>query len=347
MSGAAETVVTSSAATTTTTMTTTTMTMIEAIRDALTLAMERDERVIVLGEDVGVLGGVFRATDGLQQRFGDKRVVDTPLAEGAIIGAAIGLAVSGLIPVPELQFLGFGHQAFHQIGQQVARFRFRSQGRHGMPITIRSPFGGGVRTPELHSDAFEALYAHCPGLKVVMPANAYDAKGLLLAAIRDPDPVLFLEPLRGYRLISGEVPTDDYTVALGLSNVVRVGDDVTLIAYSAAVQLCIKAADVLAEHHGVSAQVLDLRSIVPLDVDGLVAAVERTGRAVVVHEAPRTAGFGAELVATIQREAFYSLQAPVERVTAPDTPYPLGGIEDLYVPQVDDVVRGVLATLER
>lgn len=328
-------------------MATATMTMVEAIRDALTLEMTRDERVVVLGEDVGVLGGVFRATDGLQQRFGAQRVIDTPLAEGVIIGASVGLAISGLIPVPELQFLGFGHQAFHQIGQQVARFRFRSQGRHPMPITIRSPFGGGVRTPELHSDAFEAMYTNSPGLKVVMPADAYDAKGMLLAAIRDPDPVLFLEPLRGYRLVSGEVPTGDYTVPLGRSRVVREGDDVTLIAYSAAVQLCTRAADVLRDEHGISAHVLDIRSLVPLDVEGIVAAVERTGRAVIVHEAPLTSGFGAELAATIQREAFYSLEAPIERVAAPDTPYPLGGTEDFYVPQVDDVVRGVLTALER
>lgn len=326
---------------------TATMTMIEAIRDALSLEMARDERVVVLGEDVGVLGGVFRATDGLQQQFGERRVIDTPLAEGVIIGAAVGLAVSGLIPVPELQFLGFGHQAFHQIGQQVARFRFRSQGRHPMPITIRSPFGGGVRTPELHSDAFEAMYTSSPGLKVVTPADAYDAKGMLLAAIRDPDPVLFLEPLRGYRLVSGEVPTGDYIVPLGRSNVVRDGDDVTLIAYSAAVQVCMKAADVLSSEHGVSAHVLDLRSLVPLDVEGLVAAVERTGRVVIVHEAPLTSGFGAELAATIQREAFYSLQVPIERVTAPDTPYPLGGTEDFYVPQISDVVRGALTAMER
>ncbi len=332
---------------TTATMTTATMTMVEAIRDALALEMTRDERVVVLGEDVGVLGGVFRATDGLQRRFGEQRVIDTPLAEGVIIGASVGLAISGLIPVPELQFLGFGHQAFHQIGQQVARFRFRSQGRHPMPITIRSPFGGGVRTPELHSDAFEAMYTNSPGLKVVMPADAYDAKGMLLAAIRDPDPVLFLEPLRGYRLVSGEVPTGDYTVPLGRSKVVREGDDVTLIAYSAAVQLCSRAADVLRDEHGVSAHVLDIRSLVPLDVEGIVAAVERTGRAVVVHEAPLTSGFGAELAATIQREAFYSLEAPIERVAAPDAPYPLGGTEDFYVPQVDDVVRGVLIALER
>ena len=210
-----------------------------------------------------------------------------------------------------------------------------------------SAFGGGVRTPELHSDAFEAMYTNTSGLKVVTPADAYDAKGMLLAAIRDPDPVLFLEPLRGYRLVSGEVPTGDYTVPLGRAKIVREGDDVTLIAYSAAVQLCTKAADLLAVEHGISAHVVDVRSLVPLDVDGIVAAVERTGRAVIVHEAPLTSGFGAELAATIQREAFYSLHAPIERVTAPDTPYPLGGTEDFYVPQVDDVVRGVLTALER
>lgn len=323
---------------------TTSMTVVEAVRAALRQAMAADDRVLVLGEDVGVLGGVFRATDGLQREFGPDRVVDMPLAEGAIVGAALGLALSGLVPVAEIQFLGFGHQAFHQIGQQVARLRYRSQGRFEVPVVLRAPFGGGVRTPELHSDAFEALYAHCPGLKVVAPATPHDAKGMLLEAVRDPDPVLFLEPLRGYRLVKGEVPDDDEGVPFGQVREARAGDDVTLIAWSGAVQVCEQAAAQLSERHGVQAQVLDLRSLVPLDVDGLSAAVARTGRAVVVQEAPLTGGFGAEVVATLQTECFWSLQAPLARVSAPDTPYPLAGVEDLYVPDAEVVVQAALRT---
>lgn len=320
------------------------LTVVEAVRAALHQAMATDDRVMVLGEDVGVLGGVFRATDGLQREFGAHRVVDMPLAEGAIVGAALGLALSGLVPVAEIQFLGFGHQAFHQIGQQVARLRYRSQGRFDVPLVLRAPFGGGVRTPEMHSDALEALYTHCPGLKVVAPATPYDAKGLLLQAVRDPDPVLFLEPLRGYRLVKGEVPDGDCDVPLGRAREARPGSDVTLIAWSGAVQVCEQAATRLARDHGVEAQVLDLRSLVPLDVDGLAAAVTRTGRAVVVQEAPLTGGFGAEVVATVQTECFWSLQAPVMRVSAPDSPYPLAGVEDLYVPDAEVVVAAVLRT---
>jgi pyruvate dehydrogenase E1 component beta subunit len=323
----------------------TVMTMIEAIRDALRLELERDERVMVLGEDVGRLGGVFRATDGLQEQFGPDRVVDMPLAEGVIAGSALGLAVAGLVPVVEIQFLGFTHQAFHQIGPQIARYRFRSQGRFGMPITIRAPFGGGVRTPELHSDAIEAQFVQCPGLKIVMPATAYDAKGLLLEAIRDPDPVLFCEPLRGYRLVRDEVPEGDYTVPFGKSRIVREGGDVTIVAWSAAVHLAERAAEQLASE-GIEATVLDLRTLVPLDEEGLVAAVERTGRCVVVHEAPLTAGFGAEVVATIQEAAFYSLEAPLARVSAPDTPYPLGAVEDHYVPTLERVVDAARRTVK-
>jgi pyruvate dehydrogenase E1 component beta subunit len=321
------------------------MTMVEAIRSALHQEMERDERVMVLGQDVAQLGGVFRATDGLLDRFGRDRVVDTPLAEGVIVGSALGLAVAGMVPVAEIQFMGFTHQAFHQIGAQVGRFRYRTQGRFGAQVTIRTPFGGGVRTPELHSDALEAQFVQCPGLKVVMPATPYDAKGLLLESIRDPDPVLFCEPLRGYRLVKGEVPDDDYTVPFGRLREARAGDDVTVVAWSAAVQVAEQAAEQLADE-GISAQVLDLRTLVPLDVDGLVAAVERTGRSVVVHEAPLSAGFGAEVVATIQEDAFYSLEAPIARVTAPDTPYPLAGAEDLYIPTVERVADAVRRTVK-
>ena len=315
-------------------------TMVEAIRSVLAAEMERDGRIVLLGEDIGQLGGVFRATDGLQQRFGADRVVDTPLAEAAIIGTSVGLAMSGLVPIPEIQFLGFTQQAFHQIAGQVARLRFRSQGRFPMPITIRTPFGGGVRTPELHSDAMEALFVQTPGLKVVMPATAYDAKGLLLEAIRDPDPVLFCEPLRGYRLVKDEVPDEDYTVPFGRARTIGSGTDVTLVAWSAAVQLCERAV-AKAEEMGISCRIVDLRTLVPLDVAALVEATEATGRVVVVHEAPLSAGFGAEVVATIQSEAFYSLEAPIERVAAPDTPYPLAGIEEFYLPDEAQVVEAI------
>lgn len=317
-------------------------TMIEAIRECLGQEMEADSRVVVIGEDVGVLGGVFRATDGLQARFGKERVVDMPLAEGVIVGSGIGLAMSGLRPVIELQFLGFGHQAFHQIGQQVARLRYRSQGRHALPLVIRSPFGGGVRTPELHSDAFEAFYTHTPGLKVVAPATAYDAKGLLVAAMESDDPVLYLEPLKGYRLTKDEVPDERYTVPLGKLRVARAGADVTLIAWSAAVNVAERAAEELSEQ-GISVEVLDLRSLNPLDIDGIAESVAKTGRVAILHEAPLTGGFGGELVATIQQECFYSLEAPIIRISAPDTPYPLGGVEDLYIPDVDRVVAEVAA----
>ncbi len=321
------------------------MTMVEAIRASLAAELERDERVLVLGQDVGVNGGVFRATEGLQERFGADRVVDMPLAEAVIVGSAVGLACSGLIPVAELQFLGFGSQAFHQIEGQVARMRFRSAGRYGMPMVIRAPFGGNVRTPELHSDAHEAKYAGAPGLKVVMPATAHDAKGLLTAALRDPDPVLFCEPLRGYRLIKDEVPDGDYSVPLGRARTVREGDDVVIVAYSAAVVIAEKAAE-RAAAEGYSVGVLDLRSLVPLDTDALREAVARAGRAIVLHEAPLTAGFGAELVATIQEEAFWSLEAPIGRVAAYDTPYPPGAVEELYVPSVERVLAAVRDVLE-
>ena len=319
-------------------------TMIEAIRECMRQEMEADDKIVVIGEDVGKLGGVFRATDGLQAQFGDQRVVDMPLAEGVIIGSGIGLAISGLRPIIELQFLGFGHQAFHQIGQQVARLRFRSQGRHSLPLVIRSPYGGGVRTPELHSDAFEAYYTHTPGLKVVAPASAYDAKGLLAEAIAGDDPVLFLEPLKGYRLVKDEVPDERYRIPLGKLRVMREGTDVTLIAWSAASVMVNQAAEELATQ-GISAEVLDLRSLTPLDIDGIAASVAKTGRVAVIQEAPLTGGFASEIIATIQEECFYSLQAPILRITAPDTPYPLGGVEDYFVPDAARVVAEVAALM--
>ena len=318
--------------------------ILEAIRGALIDEMERDERVMILGMDVGRLGGVFRVTRGLMDRFGSERVVDTPLAEGAIVGASLGLAIGGMVPVAEVQFLGFTQQAFHQIGPQLGRYRFRSRGRYHAQVTIRAPYGGGVRTPEFHPDAIESLFTQTPGVKVVCPAFPDDAKGLLLEAIRDPDPVLFLEPQRLYRSIRGPVPTGDHTVQFGVSRMVREGTDLTFVAWSAAVHLCLRAAEVLSQE-GVSAAVLDLRTLVPLDVEGLVAAIPRSGKVVVVHEAPLTGGFGAEIVATLQQEAYLSLDGPVLRVASSDTPYPPGALEDHFLPTIDRIVAAAHRSL--
>jgi len=318
--------------------------VVEAINNALDEEMGRDPRVMVLGLDVGKLGGVFRTTTGLVERFGAERVVDTPLAEASIIGASLGLAVSGMVPVAEIQFLGFTAQGFHQIGPQLAKYRHRTRGRYHAQVTIRAPFGGGIRSPEFHSDAVEAHFVQSPGLKVVMPANAYDAKGLLLEAIRDPDPVLYCEPDRLYRQQRMEVPDGDYTVPFGRAAVVREGGDLTLVAWSAAVELCQRAADQLAAE-GIEAAIVDLKTLVPLDVETMVEAVARTGRCVVVHEAPLSAGFGAEVVATLVEEAFYDLDAPVARVASYDIPYPPASMEHWYLPSVDRVLAAARKTV--
>src|ERR1700730_3401094 len=318
--------------------------VVEAIHDALDQEMERDPRVMLLGLDVGRLGGVFRTTSGLIEKFGSKRVVDTPLAEAGIVGASLGLALSGMVPVAEIQFLGFTAQAFHQIGPQLGKYRQRSGGRYHCQVTVRAPFGGGIRSPEFHSDAVEAQFVQTPGIKVVMPSNPYDAKGLLLEAIRDPDPVLFCEPDRLYRLGRSEVPDGDYTVPFGKATLARDGGDVTLVAWSAAVELCLRAADRLAEE-GIAASVLDLRTLVPLDVESLVREVGRTGRCVVVHEAPLTGGFGAEVVATLVEEAFYDLDAPIARVASYDVPYPAASLEQWYPPSLDRVVEAARKTV--
>jgi pyruvate dehydrogenase E1 component beta subunit len=320
--------------------------VVEAINSALDSEMERNPNVMVLGLDVGRLGGVFRATSGLIEKYGASRVVDTPLAEASILGASLGLAVSGMVPVAEIQFLGFTAQGFHQIGPQLAKYRSRSRGRYNCQVTIRAPFGGGIRSPEFHSDALEAQFVQAPGIKVVMPSNPYDAKGLLVEAIRDPDPVLFCEPDRLYRLSRMEVPDDDYTVPFGKAAVVREGDDITLVAWSAAVELCLRAADELAKQE-ISASVVDLRTLVPLDIETLVKAVAKTRRCVVVHEAPLSAGFGAEVVATLVEEAFYDLDAPITRVASFDVPYPSGNLEHWYLPTVKRVVAAVNRTLAR
>ncbi len=322
------------------------MTIVEAIRDALHYEMARDDRVIVLGEDVGTSGGVFRATDGLFEKYGRARVVDMPLSESGIIGVSVGLALAGLVPVAEIQFMGFTHNGFHQITEQLARIRYRSWGSLSAPVTIRTPFGGGVRAPEMHSDAFEAHFVHCPGLKVVAPATPQDARGLLLSAIRDPDPVLFLEPLRGYRLIRGEVTTGEYLVPLGKARVAVQGTDCTVVAWSAAVEVAAAAAAAAAEE-GISVEVIDLRSLAPLDTETLRASVTKTGRVVVVHEAAQTGGVAAEVIATIQEdeEMFYSLTGPIRRVCGADTPYPVQMLEPAYLISPQRVLRAIRAAV--
>ncbi len=318
--------------------------MIQAINQALGIAMERDERVMVLGEDVGKNGGVFRATEGLWERFGDHRVVDTPLAESAIVGSSVGLAIGGMRPVAEIQFFGFIFEAMDQIGTQASRIRFRSQGRYHVPLVIRAPFGGGVRTPEIHSDSIEAFFAHMPGLKVVIPATPYQAKGLLLSAIQDPDPVLFLEPMRLYRAGREEVPDDWYELDLGKARITRPGDAVTLIAWGPMVPVAEQAADRAAVDH-ISVEVIDLATLNPLDTATIITSVEKTGRAVVVHEAARSGGFGAEVSAQIQEHAFLSLEAPVIRVTGYDTPFPVPSIEDFWLPDADRLYQAIQAAI--
>jgi pyruvate dehydrogenase E1 component beta subunit len=320
-------------------------TMIQAIQDAIATALARDPRVMVLGEDVGKNGGVFRATEGLQERFGEGRVIDTPLAESGIVGTAVGLALAGMRPIAEIQFLGFIYETMDQLASQAARIRFRTQGRFTVPLVVRAPFGGGVRTPELHSDSLEALFLHTPGLKVVMPSNPYDAKGLLLAAVEDPDPVLVLEPMRLYRLGRMEVPDGFYTVPIGPARLAREGEDVTIVAWGPTVPIALEAAEAAAAE-GVSCEVLDLRTVSPIDAAALTQSVEKTGRAVVVHEAVRSGGVGAEVLAAIHDGAFYSLLAPVERVTGFDTPYPPPAVEDLWLPTPARVLAAVRRVMQ-
>jgi pyruvate/2-oxoglutarate/acetoin dehydrogenase E1 component len=310
--------------------------MAQAITDALDLALAKDHTVLVIGEDVGRTGGVFRVTDGLMSKYGEERVIDTPVAESAIVGVSLGMAVAGMRPVAELQFMGFSYPAFDQIVNHVARIRNRSRHRFTAPMVIRIPFGGGIGAAEHHSESMEAIYAHTPGLKVVVPSTPYDAKGLMLAAIEDPDPVIFCEPIRLYRGVKEEVPDDWYTVPIGEARVERSGTDVTLVSWGAMTKETRAAADVLAAE-GIESEVIDLRSLVPLDHKTLVESVTKTGRVVVVHEAPRTAGFGAEVAAILAEECLYDLTAPVQRVTGWDTVFPLKRGEHLYLPSVERV----------
>ena len=305
--------------------------MVEAINLALHQEMEKDEKTIVLGEDVGKEGGVFRVTVGLQKKFGEARVIDTPLSESGIIGTSIGMAVNGLRPVAEIQFDGFVHPAFDQLISHAARIRTRARGRFSCPLVLRFPYGGGIRALEHHSDSLEAFYVHSPGLKVVIPSTPYDAKGLLISSIRDPDPVVFMEPKRIYRAIRQEVPNEEYSIPLGKADVRRSGSDVTIICYGAMVREAEKAADEL-KNERVSCEIIDLRTLFPFDADAIVNSVKKTGRAVVVQEAPRTCGMAAEISAIINERALLTLEAPVERVTGFDTIMPLYMLENEYLP---------------
>jgi pyruvate dehydrogenase E1 component beta subunit len=322
------------------------MTMIEALNQALALELERDERVVVFGEDIGVNGGVFRVTDQLQRKFGEKRVFDTPLAESGIIGTAVGMAVYGLRPVAEIQFAGFLYVSMNQLVSQAARMRFRSGGAFICPLVVRAPYGGGVRTPELHSDSLEGVFLQTPGLKIVVPSNPYDAKGLLASAIADPDPVLFLENIKLYRSFRQETPQEHYTIPLGKANVVQEGSDVSIFAYGAMVPVALEAAKNAQQETGTSVEVIDLRTIWPLDEETIANSVEKTGRAIVVHEAPRAGGVGAEVTAVINERCLYSLLKPVGRVTGYDTPFPVPGQEDYYLPNVPKVLDAIKQVME-
>jgi pyruvate dehydrogenase E1 component beta subunit len=317
------------------------LTLVEAVNDALHVELERDPDVMVLGEDVGRAGGVFRATAGLRDRFGSNRCVDTPLAEAGILGSAIGLCMAGWRPVCEMQYDAFSYPCLDQLITHVGRYHWRTGGQMEFPITVRMPYGGGVRAPELHDDSPEAYYVHTPGIKVAIPSTPADAKGLLAAAIRDPDPVVILEPKLVYRTARGEVPDGEYLVPLGQARVARTGDDVTLIAYGAMVPVCEQAADQV----DASCEIVDIRSLRPLDEATILASVAKTGRVVIVQEAPRTAGFGAELAALIAERAIFDLQGPVLRVTGFDVPYPYWTIEDHYMPSAERVAAAVRTLL--
>jgi pyruvate dehydrogenase E1 component beta subunit len=319
--------------------------LVKALNLALLQEMERDEDVLVMGEDVGVDGGVFRVTEDLHRKFGSKRVIDSPLAEAAIIGAGVGMALYGLKPVCEIQFSGFAFQCFHQIENHCARYRMRSQGRFHVPMVIRMPYGGGVRALEHHSESEEQFYAHIPGLKMVIPSGPRTGRALLVSAIRDPDPIIFFEHKGLYHAAKEDVPDEIETLPIGRAQVVREGSDLTLIAYGAMLRLAREAADALAEEDGVQTEVIDLLTIAPLDRETLVASVQKTGRAVVVHEAPRSFGPGAEIAASIMDGAFLSLEAPIARVASWDVPFPGFAREKVNVPDLARVLAAARETL--
>lgn len=319
--------------------------MVQAINNALKTELQNDENVLLFGEDVGVNGGVFRVTEGLQKEFGEDRVFDTPLAESGIGGLALGLTTEGYRPVMEIQFLGFVFEVFDSVAGQIARTRFRSGNSKQAPVTIRAPFGGGVHTPELHADNLEGILAQSPGLHVVIPSNPYDAKGLLISAIRSNDPVVYLEHMKLYRSFREEVPEEEYTIEIGKASVKQEGTDITLIAYGAMVQESLKAAEEL-EKDGYSVEVIDLRTVQPIDIETLVASVEKTGRVVIVQEAQRQAGVGATVASELAERAILSLEAPIARVAAADTVYPFTQAENVWLPNKNDIVEKAKETLE-
>jgi 2-oxoisovalerate dehydrogenase E1 component beta subunit len=317
--------------------------LVNTIHDTLWEEMKADDRVLVMGEDVGARGGVFRATAGFLDEFGEERVIDTPLAESSIVGVAIGMALHGLLPVAEIQFADFIHPAFDQLVSEAARIRYRSNGDFGVPIVVRAPYGGGVHGALYHSQSIEAFYGHVPGLKVVTPSTPHDAKGMLRAAIRDPDPVLFLEHKKCYRLIKGEVPDEEYEVPIGPADVKREGDDLTCIAYGMMLHHCLEAAVKLEEDDGTKVEVVDVRTIAPLDRKTILESVRKTGKALVVSEDNRTYGVGAEIVATIAEEAMFDLDGPLVRVGGPDIPaMPFSGpLEHFYLPEVEGIQKAM------
>ncbi len=319
------------------------LTLVQAVNRGLQEAMRQDPDVLILGEDVGVNGGVFRATEGLQKEFGPGRVIDTPLSETGIVGTAIGMALYGLKPVAEIQFLDFIYPAFDQIVSELAKFRYRSGGQFPCHVVIRAPYGGGIKGGLYHSQSTEAYFAHTAGLKVAIPSTPADAKGLLLTAVHDEDPVIFLEPKRIYRAVTGEVPDGDHRVPFGKARLVREGSDVSIFAYGAMVPTATDAAATLASE-GISVEIIDLRTLVPLDERAVIASVEKTGRAVIVHEAARFCGFGGELAAILAEKAFYSLKAPIARVTGYDTPFPYS-LEHVYLPNTDRVAQAARTTV--
>ena len=317
----------------------TVLNVVQAVNHALREEMTRNDKVVILGEDVGINGGVFRATEGLYQEFGPNRVIDTPLAESGIIGVSIGMALYGLRPVPEIQFMDFIYPGFDQIQSELAKFRYRSGGQYTTPVVIRTPYGGGIRGSHYHSQSTEAFFAHTPGLKVVIPATPYDAKGLLTSAMRDPDPIIFLEPKKIYRTVRGEVPNEEYTVPIGKANVAREGNDAVMFAYGAMLHVAMEAAE-LAATKGINVEVVDIRTIVPFDIETIINSVKKTGRVVILHEACKTCGFGAEIAAQIAERCILNLKAPIIRVAGFDVPFPYL-LEDEYMPNATRVLAAI------
>lgn len=321
------------------------VTIVQAIANAMLVEMRKDPTVVAIGEDIGKGGGVFRATEGLLEEFGDARVMNAPIAESAIVGTSIGMAMTGLRPIAEIQFMGFVYLACNQLMAHASRYRWRTRGRHNLPMVIRMPYGGGIHAPELHSESYEAIFSHTPGMQVVIPSNPYDAKGLLISAIRSNDPVLFLEPKRIYRAFREQIPAGDYVVPIGKAKIVQEGSDLTLISYGAMMRPTLEAAETL-KAKGTNAEVIDLRTIMPMDRDAIVKSVIKTGRCVVVHEAPRFASVSSEIIALLNDKALLHLLAPVGRVTGYDTPMPLAKTEGMYLPNAKRILKAVKDVLE-